>query len=387
MKRLLGLFLPVAVTSGLMFGCAAPEPAYTPTPFTPVRIDTSDSVRRVETFAIVFDASLSMGGDVPTKFLYGKDIVNRMNQTIPPMDYETSFVVFGTGSCTKGQMAWQGYGPATYSQAALADGLAAVKCASGWSPLESGIDAAGGVLTPVAGNAALIIVSDFKALDNKAVMTSVQNLKSAMGTRLCIYPVQVGDNVGGTNLANEIAAAGGCAAAVNADAIASANGMAAFVEGALLAPAPPPPAPVVMDSDGDGVPDNLDKCPNTPRGVQVTSEGCWILAGRDVLFEFNSARIRDTYVLDEAAKILVSQPGITGEIRGHTDSVGPEAYNMTLSQRRAQSMVDYLVSRGVEAERLIGKGYGESRPIASNTTEEGKMLNRRVEFIIMDEKK
>jgi OOP family OmpA-OmpF porin len=380
MKRLLGRVLPVAVTSGLMFGCAAPEPAYTPTPFTPVRIDTSDSVQKVDTFAIVFDASLSMGGDVPTKFLYGKDIVNRMNQTIPPLDYETSFVVFGTGSCTKGQMAWQVYGPATYSQAALADSLGMVKCASGWSPLESGIDAAGAVLTPVAGNAALIIVSDFKELDNKAVMTSVQSLKSAMGTRLCIYPVQVGDNVGGTNIANEIAAAGGCASAVNADAIASANGMAAFVEGALLAPAPPPPVPVVMDSDGDGVPDSRDKCPNTPRGVPVTSEGCWILAGRDLLFEFNSARIRDTYVLDEAAKILLAEPGITGEIRGHTDSVGPEAYNMTLSQRRADAVLEYFVSKGVSPSRLRAVGYGETKPIASNDTDEGRALNRRVEL-------
>jgi OOP family OmpA-OmpF porin len=289
-------------------------------------------------------------------------------------------VVFGTGSCTKGQMAWQVYGPAEFNQAALADGLGAVKCASGWSPLESGIDAAGSVLTPVAGNAALIIVSDFKELDNKAVMTSVQGLKSAMGTRLCIYPVQVGDNVGGTNLANEIAAAGGCAAAVNADAIASPNGMATFVEGALLAPAPPPPAPVVMDSDGDGVPDSLDKCPNTPRGVPVTSEGCWILAGRDVLFEFNSARLKDTYVLDEAAKILVSQPSITGEIRGHTDSVGPAEYNMTLSQRRADAVLEYFVSKGVAANRLRAVGYGESSPIAPNDTDEGRALNRRVEL-------
>jgi OOP family OmpA-OmpF porin len=135
-----------------------------------------------------------------------------------------------------------------------------------------------------------------------------------------------------------------------------------------------------MDSDGDGVPDSRDKCPNTPRGVPVTSEGCWILAGRDVLFEFNSARIRDTYVLDEAAKILVSQPSITGEIRGHTDSVGPAEYNMTLSQRRADAVLEYFVSKGIAANRLRAVGYGESRPIAPNDTDEGRALNRRVEL-------
>ena len=80
-------------------------------------------------------------------------------------------------------------------------------------------------------------------------------------------------------------------------------------------------------------------------------------------------------------------PDLSMEIAAHTDNMGSFEYNMNLSQRRAQSMVDYLVERGIAAERLIGKGYGESRPIASNTTEEGKMLNRRVEFIILDERK
>ena len=79
-------------------------------------------------------------------------------------------------------------------------------------------------------------------------------------------------------------------------------------------------------------------------------------------------------------------PTLNLEIAAHTDNMGAFEYNMTLSQRRAQSMVDYLISQGIGAERLIGKGYGESRPIAPNTTEKGKMLNRRVEFIILDER-
>ena len=169
---------------------------------------------------------------------------------------------------------------------------------------------------------------------------------------------------------------------MNADAIASSNGMADFIRGAFLAPAPPPPAPVAVDgdADGDGVPDSRDKCPNTPRGVKVTSEGCWVLSGRDVLFDFNSARIKDTYVLDEAAKILLANPEITGELRGHTDSVGPEEYNMGLSQRRANAVLEYFVSKGVARNRLRAVGYGETSPVASNDTSEGRHMNRRVEL-------
>ena len=381
MKRFLKIVLAVAGSAGLLFGCAAPE-QYSPTPFTPAKIDTTGYIAKVQAFAIIVDASSSMGGDHIRKFQYEKDLANRLNQTIPPLDYEATLVAFGTGSCVKNKMAWKLTGPAQYSEAGIAEAIAAVKCTSGWSPLETAIADAGAVLTPVAGHSALVIVSDFKELDKKAVVAATQDLKSSLGARLCVYPVQIGDNAGGRSLADELAGIGGCGPAVNADQIASSNGMAEFVRGVLLAPAPPPPAPVVVDgdADGDGVPDSRDKCPNTPRGVKVTSEGCWVLSGQDVLFDFNSARIKDTYVLDEAAKILLANPEITGELRGHTDSVGPEEYNMRLSQRRAEAVHEYFVNKGVARERLRAVGYGESSPVASNDTPEGRHLNRRVEL-------
>jgi len=381
MKYRLRTLLTAAVSSGLLFGCAAPEPAYTPSPFTPVKIDTSGYIAKVEAFSVILDASTSMGGDRPYKFLYEKDLAKRMNQTIPPMDYEVSLIAFGAGKCVKEQMAWQVTGPAQYSEAEIAAGIGAVKCTSGWSPLETAIDRSGEVLAPVAGHSALVIFSDFKKLETKAVTASARKLKDSMGARLCIYPVQVGNDAGGKALADELAAIGGCGPAVNADAIASGDGMAGFVRDVLLAPAPPPPpVPVVMDSDGDGVPDGRDKCPHTPRGVKVTAEGCWVLAGETILFDTNSARIKDTYVLDEAVKILEANPALTGEIRGHTDNTGPEEYNMKLSQRRADAVLEYFVSKGVSADRLRAVGYGESSPVASNDTRDGRALNRRVEI-------
>jgi len=116
-------------------------------------------------------------------------------------------------------------------------------------------------------------------------------------------------------------------------------------------------------------------------GAKITLKG--------VFFETNKATLKpESHVtLDDAAKILKDNPKITVEIQGHTDNVGSDEYNQTLSQRRAQSVVDYLVKiHGIEVNRLTAMGYGESKPIASNDTPEGRSLNRRVEFVVLQEK-
>ena len=92
-------------------------------------------------------------------------------------------------------------------------------------------------------------------------------------------------------------------------------------------------------------------------------------------------------ILDRVVTIMNRYPALRLEIAAHTDNMGSFDFNTSLSQKRAQSMVDYLIERGIDPDRLIGRGYGESRPLESNATEEGRMVNRRVEFIILDEKK
>ncbi len=107
----------------------------------------------------------------------------------------------------------------------------------------------------------------------------------------------------------------------------------------------------------------------------------------DAYFEFDDYNIGEASypILDRVVDIMLKYPAIRLEIAAHTDNMGSFEYNMDLSQKRSQSMVDYLVNHGIDASRLKGKGYGESRPIATNNTEEGRMTNRRVEFIILDE--
>jgi len=109
---------------------------------------------------------------------------------------------------------------------------------------------------------------------------------------------------------------------------------------------------------------------------------------RGIYFDFNKSTIKpESYpVLDEAAKILKENPSIRVEIQGHTDSVGSDSYNQKLSEARAASVVNYFVmTHQIDPRRLIPRGYGETMPIASNTSESGRELNRRVEFVIIGE--
>lgn len=150
---------------------------------------------------------------------------------------------------------------------------------------------------------------------------------------------------------------------------------------AAAAPVAVAAAPVVKDSDGDGVNDDADQCPDTPAGAKVDARGCEEqLILRGVSFEFDSATLTpsDIQILDSVADILAKRPNFNIEVRGHTDSRGNDAYNLGLSQRRADAVRNHLIENGTPAERLTAIGLGEAKPIADNGTDEGRALNRRV---------
>ena len=149
--------------------------------------------------------------------------------------------------------------------------------------------------------------------------------------------------------------------------------------GLTVALGPEPMAPVVappvtptcadMDSDGDGVNDCNDKCPGSQAGQTIGPDGCPVPVTFDlkgVNFDFDKSTLRPDAIaiLSEAAEILKRYPDLRVEVAGHTDLCGADAYNQSLSQRRAQTVYDYLTSNGVDASRLVGPvGYGESRPL------------------------
>jgi len=134
------------------------------------------------------------------------------------------------------------------------------------------------------------------------------------------------------------------------------------------------------DSDGDGVADFRDQCPNTPRQAKVDGRGCWVLQG--VHFATGKADLTggSAPVLDAVVRVLKANPNLRLEVQGHTDATGSVRLNQRLSQQRAEAVAAYFTAHGVDASRLAAKGYGPSRPAATNDTADGRAKNRRVEL-------
>ena len=153
------------------------------------------------------------------------------------------------------------------------------------------------------------------------------------------------------------------------------------------APVVAKPAPVVQapkDSDGDGVIDSLDECPNTMAKAKVDSVGCMTLVNLNINFDNNSSVIKDSYNtrIVEFANMMKANPKLKATIGAHTDSVGSDAYNQKLSERRAASTVEALKALKVDPSKITAVGYGEAKPVATNATAEGKAQNRRVEAVM-----
>ncbi|MFO7494189.1 MAG: VWA domain-containing protein, partial [Desulfobacterales bacterium] len=292
-RRLFSVSLIVTIM-GLLAACAT-APTMTTEPYQAVQLDSSAFVSSVDTFVIVLDASSSMAETYQGshKITLAKKVVSGINETLPPIDAKAALVAFGSGECLDKQHALALFGPASYNRSEMAVGLDSLKCVGGTSPMYDGTELAGQKAQESLGQVALLVVSDGEDINQDAVISSVQSLKDAMGERLCIYTVQVGDDSKGAKLMKSIADVGGCGFAVNADEISDPTAMADFVTKVFLAPAPVIAAGP-LDSDGDGVPDDIDQCPDTPKGATVNEVGCWIMGDDTVLFDFDSAVIKDT---------------------------------------------------------------------------------------------
>ena len=139
-----------------------------------------------------------------------------------------------------------------------------------------------------------------------------------------------------------------------------------------------------LDSDGDGVPNSIDKCPNTPRGMVVNHYGCPIVTTLRFNFDFNKWKVKKIYYpkILKIAKILKANPKLKIEIDGYTDNIGSKTYNLKLSLKRAKAVKDILVNTyQINPKRIIVKGFGESYPLVPNDNPTNRALNRRVEII------
>ncbi len=370
-----------------LFGCAAPQMNIPP--FEAVKFDKNLYTSKVDNFLIVFDASSSMYNKYngTRKFEIAQTLVQRMNQTIPEMGQTAGLRSFGHAPAVSTKPTELFYGMEKYSSKNLADNFKKIKEAGGTTPLYSALSTAKADLKDLSGKMnAVIIISDGLETDGNAA-AAAKALNEVYGASICFYPILVGDSPEGEALLKEIAKIGGCGFFSKADELMTSAGMAAFVEKVFLNKKPAAAAPVVkqrVDSDGDGVYDEDDKCPGTPKGAKVNAQGCWVLS--HVLFDFDKAEIKPVAypLLDEVVVIFGKNPGMKVDLQGHCDNIGTPEYNAGLSLKRANAVKKYLISKGVAENRLTTQGFGFTKPVAPNNTKEERSLNRRVELMPMN---
>ena len=466
MKKSTGLVLVAVVALVLAQACA-----HHPMNFEPGQIDPEVYVKKIDQFIVIGDESMSMSdrSHRTQKVQIEEAFLESLNQTIPEFDYAGGFRTFGKSCEGTGKTVLlrnvSDYGTNDYEGA-----LEKFGCVGGLSPLGKAIAASGGDLA-MGKKTAVIVVTDGVDMGKKAV-DAAADLKEALGEDLTIYAIQLGDSGTGEKTLGKIVSAGGDGYVTKAHDLTSPGAMKDFVVDVFLYPdddgdgvpnhldkCPDTPRGVEvdavgcpldtdgdgvpdyldkcpgtpkgvevdadgcpidsdgdgvpdyldkcpntprgvkvdavgcpLDSDGDGVPDYLDKCPNTPRGVPVDEHGCppagivvhgdeWAVHGQ-VLFDLNKAALKPAAkeLLGRVVTFLVENPQYHVEVQGHTDSTGPAAWNNTLSQKRAESVVEFLTANGVPADRLTAVGFGSSEPMAPNDTKEGRQQNRRVDF-------
>jgi OmpA-OmpF porin, OOP family len=321
---------------------------------------------------------------LPTKLAVEKELLHRLNQTMPAIDFSSGIRSFGFGPCTDWGFTKLNKSVAPHTTEAFAEGIETLTCANGGSSMQEAIVAAADDLASTTGNIAIIIISDGFRL-NESPVSATQALKEQYGDRLCVYALWIGgpEEKSGHFTLQQIADVAGCGFITDVSKIASKTDVGNYILRVFFDRIETVSAPA--DSDGDGVPDFMDECPNTPQGAKIDKNGCWAYHG--VFFDFDKKTIKPEFqsLFENALEVLTINPGLSVEIQGHTDNVGNAEYNQKLSEQRAQAVKDFLVERGIDPSRLTVKGYGMYDPAVSNDTEEGRAFNRRVYFKRTDE--
>jgi len=269
--------------------------------------------------------------------------------------YEAGLISFGGAERITSQLA-------TFNRGALASTvdryriLGEISGYGGTTPLHDVIAESRASLARRSANSALVVFSDGLPQDEMAALRAARDLGVAYDGTVCIHTVQTGDNPNGADFLRRLSQVTGCGSARTASSVSDPAAFTGFVREVFVAsgnrPAPEP-----------------DACSG-------------VIRLRGVEFEFDKADLAgaSSVVLDAAGEGLLACPTVPVRVEGHTDSLGSAEYNQNLGQRRAETVRRYLVDSGIAPQRIKARSHGETRPIATNDTDEGRQLNRRVEL-------
>jgi OOP family OmpA-OmpF porin len=332
---------------------------------------------KIDNFIVLFDQSGSMflteQGKHQAKAKVGKDIMSALNERIPELGYQGSVTVFSPDRSL--------LGPTTFSRKSFGHTIEGLpekgRIFGNRTPLGDSIMQLDGLLSRSAGKTSVLIVSDGEKNAGKTSVLIVSDGEKNIGADaleaartmhdkhpdVCFHAVSLADSERGKAILKDITQLGDCV----------------YADGSKLS------------SDAAAIDQLAKDVFYTVKVREIVEEVVAVEAVavvpevtelKTVHFEFDKYNLTPMakMTLDENAEILSSHSEMNIVIQGNTDSTGTETYNLTLSERRAQAVYDYLSSRGIAPERMQTVGFGASRPVAENSTHEGRALNRRSEI-------
>jgi OOP family OmpA-OmpF porin len=331
---------------------------------------------KVESFAVLIDLSYSRSEN----FADQSTLLGQIVLLIPDSQYVSALRSFHNYPFGRGPVTELAAGIGPFDKDAWLGAIKGLEVHRALTPLGPAMAAAGGDLAQMTGDKALIVLSDFRWSEGFGDPVREATVLAAKHPELSIYAIHLGRDREGAKRAEEIVRAAGRGKVY--------DGLALKADSAALKQAVQEMFPAgAGDADGDGVCDGDDQCPETPKDFKVDGRGCPVLGYISLNIQFDTAKddIKPEYHdrLAKVADYLRQYPFTQAAIKGHTDDRGSDEYNRDLSQRRAESAMNYLSEKlGIEAGRMKAVGYGESQPIVPNDTERGRYQNRRVDVII-----
>ena len=352
------------VCGALAFGCVKTLPTETPPSVSPVTMGSGEW-RVTDRILVITDASGTMyeNETFPTAKAMTQAFVASLPPRGAPAENPDTYSVGSVGFSGDDR---DGVALGSFDRNALVNEanelqiMGSVDGTGGTTPMHRVLEEAAVQLGGSPGRSALVVISDGLADDPELALAAGAVLVESVPDPVCIHAIQTGQDPDGTEFLTALTGLTDCGVLRNADSLRSSAQFSQFTKAVVGGTAPPPSLPPVAAAG---------PCDSVVR-----------LNGIEFGFDRDDIDPGSQVVLDVAVDQLRECGDIRVHIDGHTDSTGPEAYNEGLSRRRAGSAERYFIDAGISGRRLETRGFGESRPLESNDTRDGRARNRRVEL-------